>query len=96
MAKDTEPKQGQPVQKAASVFSMGKFEDMERLFDKFFTRGWPRSWRQEWPVRGEFMRSIALPATVDSAKVKASFKGGVLELVIPRSEVRKRHAITVG
>jgi len=165
MAKDIELKQGQQVQKAASAFDIGKFEDMERMFDKFFTRGWLRPWRQEWPAlgefnklfearfphvdvidrdgeiivkaelpgvdkkdldisltedsvmikgstlrekkeekgdyycseisRGEFARNIVLPATVDSSKAKASLKDGMLELVLPKVEGRKRRTITV-
>jgi HSP20 family protein len=165
MAKDNEPKQGQQLQKTAPPSDIGVFEDMERMFDKFFTRGWMRPGRGEWPMfgelnrtfaarlprvdvidrdneiivkaelpgvdkkdldvsltedsvtikgssrheekeekdnyyrseisRGEFMRNVALPAAVDSAKAKASFKDGMLELVIPKIEARKRRTVTV-
>lgn len=165
MAKDTELKQGQQLQKAAPASDMDVYDDMERMFDKFFTRGWMRPLRWEWPAlgelnrvfdarlprvdvidrdneiivkaelpgvnkkdvdismtedsviikgstrreekeekgnyyrteisRGEFMRTIALPAAVDSAKAKASFKDGMLELVLPKLEARKRRTITV-
>ena len=61
MAKDTATKQGQPVQKAASAFDMGKFEDMERLFDTFFAQGWPRPWHQEWPALGEANKLFEAP-----------------------------------
>jgi HSP20 family protein len=33
---------------------------------------------------GSFQRSIALPAEVDSEKVDASFKNGVLSVVLPK------------
>ena len=45
--------------------------------------------------RGAFMRTVGLPAAVDGAKAKASFKDGVLELVIPKVERAKRHTIKV-
>jgi HSP20 family protein len=35
---------------------------------------------------GSFQRSIALPAEVDSQKVDASFKNGVLTIVLPKVE----------
>jgi len=165
MAKDIEITKGQQVQKARPVSDIGAFEDMERMFDKFFTRGWLRPWYREWPelgefkqafearyphvdvidrdgeiivkaelpgvdkkdldvsmtedsvtikgstrheekeekgnyyrceiTRGEFARNIALPAEVDSGKAKASFKDGILELVMPKTEARKRRPIAV-
>lgn len=45
--------------------------------------------------RGEFARTIGLPENVDSAKTKASFKDGVLELVMPKLEKSQRRTITV-
>jgi HSP20 family protein len=35
---------------------------------------------------GSFERSVGFPAEVDASKVKASFKDGVLELTVPKSE----------
>ena len=46
-------------------------------------------------TRGEFSRTIALPAAVDSGKAKASYKDGILELVLPKVEARRRHTIAV-
>ncbi len=46
-------------------------------------------------AQGRFVRTVALPVEVDSAKSKATFKNGVLELVIPKLEPAKRHRITV-
>lgn len=45
--------------------------------------------------RGEFSRTVALPAAVDTAKATANFKDGVLELAIPKLEARTRRAIRV-
>ncbi|RKY32546.1 MAG: Hsp20/alpha crystallin family protein [Candidatus Omnitrophota bacterium] len=38
---------------------------------------------------GAFNRAIRLPAAVDAAKVSASYKNGVLELVLPKKEESK-------
>ncbi len=35
---------------------------------------------------GDFSRSIVLPASADSAKIAASFKNGILRIVIPKVE----------
>jgi HSP20 family protein len=45
--------------------------------------------------RGEFVRTVALPAGVDGAKARATFKDGVLELSLPKSEKVKRHNVTI-
>jgi HSP20 family protein len=44
---------------------------------------------------GKFNRSIQLPYTVDTDKVKANFKNGVLEISLPRIEGEKPKKITV-
>jgi len=44
---------------------------------------------------GKFNRSIQLPYTVDVEKVKATFKNGVLEVVLPRIEAEKPKKIAV-
>jgi HSP20 family protein len=165
MDKTTEFKQGSQVQKAPPASEVSAYDDMERMFNSFFGRGWMRPWRWEWPAlgeagrtlesriprvdvidrdgeiavkaelpgvekkdldvsltedtvtirgstrheekeekgdyyrseisRGEFSRTVALPAAVDTSKAKASFKDGVLELLIPKLEARKRHAINI-
>jgi HSP20 family protein len=165
MDKATETKQGSQVQKASPASEVSAYDDMERLFDNFFRRGWMRPWRGEWPAlgefnrafesrlprvdvidrdgevvvkaelpgvdkkdidvsmtedavtikgstrheekqekgdyyrceisRGEFSRTVALPAAVDTAKAKADFKDGMLELVIPKLEARKRRTINI-
>jgi len=42
---------------------------------------------------GTFLRTVALPATVDGSKAKASFKDGMLELTLPKTEKAKRHSV---
>lgn len=45
--------------------------------------------------RGSFSRTVGLPGNVDSGAAKASFKDGVLELVMPKVEESKRRSIKV-
>ena len=45
--------------------------------------------------RGEFTRSIRLPANVDAKNVKANFSEGVLELTLPKAVPSERHSIKV-
>jgi HSP20 family protein len=44
---------------------------------------------------GRFERSFWLPASVDAEKIQATFKDGVLELRIPKSETAKPKQITI-
>jgi HSP20 family protein len=44
---------------------------------------------------GSFTRTIALPVEVDSEKAKASFKNGVLEIVLPKREEAKPKEIKI-
>jgi HSP20 family protein len=44
---------------------------------------------------GRFSRSFVLPREVDQEKIKASFREGVLEVTIPKSEKAKRRRIDV-
>ena len=46
-------------------------------------------------VYGAFHRSISLPASVASDKVKASFKNGILEIEMPKKEEAKPKQIKV-
>lgn len=45
--------------------------------------------------RGEFSRSLRLPCAVDADKAKASFKDGILEVVIPKAAGSKRQSIRI-
>jgi HSP20 family protein len=44
---------------------------------------------------GSFTRTIALPVEVDSEKAKATFKNGVLEIILPKKEGSKPKEIKV-
>ena len=44
---------------------------------------------------GSFFRSLTLPANVDSSKIKAKYKDGVLQLTLPKSEEAKPKQIKV-
>lgn len=45
--------------------------------------------------QGTFMRTVSLPSAVNSDAAKATFKDGLLELVLPKREAAKRHSIKV-
>lgn len=45
--------------------------------------------------RGEFVRTLTLPAEVDGSKAKASFKDGLLELTVPKNVAAKRHTVEI-
>jgi HSP20 family protein len=45
---------------------------------------------------GIFNRSFTLPTTVDTGKVKANYKDGVLSVTLPRKEEAKPKSIPVG
>ena len=47
-------------------------------------------------VHGKFARSFTLPATIDGARVQASYKDGVLTVRIPQREEVKPKQIAVG
>ncbi|MBI5097629.1 MAG: Hsp20/alpha crystallin family protein [Nitrospirae bacterium] len=44
---------------------------------------------------GSFKRSFTLPAEVQSDKAKASFKNGILEVRIPKTEEAKKKAVKI-
>jgi HSP20 family molecular chaperone IbpA len=82
-------------------------DDMNRLFNEFFGRaeGQEGSWLSgAWapPVDihetdgALILRTFMLPATVDSEKVTASYKDGVLELRLPKRETAKSKRIAIG
>jgi len=144
--------------------SMHPLQEMERLFEGFYPRGWLRPFHREWPTfgelnafggktpsvdlierddeiiikaelpgvdkkdmdisvtkntvsikgttsheekeekgdhyrceisRGEYARTLALPAEVDEDKVKATFKNGILELKLPKLKQSKRTTVKI-
>jgi len=44
---------------------------------------------------GKFQRSVTLPATVDSSKISASYKDGILSVTLPKAEEAKPKQIAV-
>lgn len=44
---------------------------------------------------GSFQRSFTLPGTVKNDRIEASFKDGILEVVVPKAEEAKARAIEV-
>ena len=44
---------------------------------------------------GEFVRSFALPSTVDAEKVAADYKNGVLTVTLPKKEAAKPRQVKV-
>jgi HSP20 family protein len=44
---------------------------------------------------GRFTRSVKLGVQVDTTKIKASYKDGVLELIVPKAENKKPQSIDV-
>lgn len=45
--------------------------------------------------RGSFSRTVSLPAEVDGGQARASFKDGMLELVLPKKPESRRHPISI-
>ena len=64
----------------------------ERSYDKNGEQG---AFRRVERAYGSFRRTFTLPSGVDSSKVDASFKDGVLTLTLPKSEVAKARKISV-
>jgi HSP20 family protein len=46
-------------------------------------------------MKGEFSRTLALPAEVEGKKAKSTFKDGMLEVTVPKRENAKRHKVKV-
>jgi HSP20 family protein len=44
---------------------------------------------------GSFSRSFTLPCAVDKEKVKATYKNGILEIVLPKSEKEKAKEVKI-
>jgi HSP20 family protein len=45
---------------------------------------------------GKFSRTLTLPTAVAGAKVKATYKDGILTVVLPKADEAKPHQITIG
>ncbi len=47
-------------------------------------------------IRSEdFLRTVRLPCFVDDSKTKATFKEGMLEIVLPKIEENRRHTVKI-
>ena len=44
---------------------------------------------------GNFLRTVALPASIDETAIKAKFNDGLLEITLPKAETEKRHSIKI-
>lgn len=45
--------------------------------------------------REDFLRTVHLPSLVDDSKAKASYKDGILELVLPKVETARKHTVKI-
>jgi len=48
----TTAEKGKEMQKAAPMRRMNPFEEMDRMFESFFPRGWMRPFHRDWPSLG--------------------------------------------
>ena len=46
-------------------------------------------------VYGQFHRAIALPAPVDASAIKATYKDGILEVILPKRPEAKARRIEI-
>ena len=56
MAKEEKKEGKQELQKAEPKRALSPFEEMDRLFEDYFSRGWMRPFRWEWPSLGEMAK----------------------------------------
>ncbi|WP_305046761.1 Hsp20/alpha crystallin family protein [Geoalkalibacter sp.] len=54
-----------------------------------------RTWHRRERGTGKFLRTIELPAAVDSEKVGAEYRNGVLAITLPKAEAMKPKKISV-
>jgi len=79
-------KQGLDISIAAGVLSIKGEKRLQHSSEK------AKVYKQEtW--EGAFQRTIALPAGVDAGKVEATYKDGVLSVLIPKTEEAKARRI---
>jgi len=45
--------------------------------------------------RGNFLRTVALPASVDEKAIEAKYKDGLLSVTLPKLESEKRHTVKI-
>lgn len=49
-----EKKEGREIQAGRPPRAVSPFEEMERWFENFFSRGWPRPLHSDWPSLGDW------------------------------------------
>jgi len=57
---DVTVKKGTEIQKAAPRRMLTPFEEMDRLFERIFPRGWLRPWSWESPLLGELAEPLEM------------------------------------
>ena len=82
MAKEEKKQSKQELQKAEPRRALSPFEEMDRMFEDFFPRGWMRPFRWEWPSLGEMakpfegkMPKVDVIERDDEVVVKAELPG---------------------
>ena len=82
MAKEAKKESKQVLQKAESKRALSPFEEMDRMFEDYFSRGWMRPFRWEWPSLGEMakpfegkMPKVDVIERDDEVVVKAELPG---------------------
>jgi len=82
MAKEEKKESKQELQKAEPKRALSPFEEMDRLFEDYFSRGWMRPFRWEWPSIGELakpfegkMPKVDVIERDDEVVVKAELPG---------------------
>ena len=82
MAKEEKKESKQELQKAEPKRALSPFEEMDRLFEDYFSRGWMRPFRWEWPSLGELakpfegkMPKVDVIERDDEVVVKAELPG---------------------
>jgi HSP20 family protein len=80
-------------------------EDIDvRVENQTLTLRGQRKWEQEENVKGyhriersygEFVRSFQVPSTVDTERVEASYKNGVLTISLPKKEAAKPRQVKI-
>lgn len=82
MAKEEKKVSKQELQKAEPKRALSPFEEMDRLFEDYFSRGWMRPFRWEWPSLGEMakpfegkMPKVDVIERDDEVVVKAELPG---------------------
>ncbi|MDX9972822.1 MAG: Hsp20/alpha crystallin family protein [FCB group bacterium] len=55
----------------------------------------PEAWHRSERSAGRFVRTVTMPAEVDSDKVSASYQNGILRITMPKAEKAKPRQIAV-